>query len=87
MSMFSQQHYVAMADTIGLTFRQIDQAEATADKIDGEYLSDAHHRFSSATAIHRLIDNLEVTFTDDNARFSREKFSMRIGTVRREGLS
>ncbi len=87
MSMFSQQHYIAVADTIGLTLRQIDQAEATADKIDGKYLDDAHHRFSSATAIHRLIDNFEVTFTDDNANFSREKFSMRIGTVRREGLA
>ncbi len=86
MSMFTQRHYIAVADTIGLTLRQIDQAEVTADKINGEYLSDVHHRFSSATAIHRLIDNFEVTFSEDNSQFSREKFSMRIGTIRREGL-
>lgn len=86
MSMFSQRHYIAVADTIGLTLRQIDQAEATADMIEGKYLSDAHHRFSSATAIHRLIDNLETTFKDDNSKFKDELFNRRIGLVRREGL-
>jgi len=86
MSMFSQRHYVQVADTIGLTLRQIDQARDTAKRIYGSDGEDVTVQYSSAIAIHRLIDNLEVTFNDDNPRFDSERFNARIGLVRREGL-
>ena len=84
MSMFTQRHYTAVADTIGLTLRQIDQARDTAERINGE--SDPTVVYTSAIAIHRLIDNLEVTFKDDNSKFKDDLFNRRIGLVRREGL-
>lgn len=84
MSMFSQRHYIAVADTVGLTLRQIDQAEGHADEIFG--LDASTVRYSSAIAIHRLIDNLEVTFEEDNSKFKAGVFNERIGLVRREGL-
>jgi hypothetical protein len=87
--MFNQRHYVAVADTIGLTLRQIDQAETTARKIYGDHRPDEVGSvavYSSAIAIHRLIDNLEVTFAEDNANFKADVFNTRIGLIRREGL-
>lgn len=83
-TMFSQRHYIAVADTIGLTLRQIDQAEATADKINDP--DEPIVRYTSAVAIHRLIDNLEVTFKEDNSKFKADVFNTRIGKTRREGL-
>ncbi len=77
MSMFSQRHYIAVADTIGLTMRQIDQ------DLDDEGGSSV---FYGAIAIHKLIDNFEVTFKEDSSRFKTSLFNRRIGLVRREGL-
>ena len=75
MSMFSQHHYTAVADTIGLTLRQIDQ-----------HNSKSGVRYYSAMAVHQLTTNLITTFEDDNSRFKTSLFNRRIGLVRREGL-
>ena len=85
-SMFTRRHYTAVADTIGLTLRQIDNARDTAKRIYGSDGEDVTAQYSSAIAIHRLIDNLETTFSDDNGKFKADVFNTRIGLIRREGL-
>ena len=75
MSMFSRRHYLEVADTIGLTLRQLDRDD-----------SKPHDRYIGVMAVHALTDNLVTTFKKDSGRFKEDVFNTRIGLIRREGL-
>ncbi len=83
MNIFSQRHYIAIADTIGLTLRQIDQDTEPGQEVTTR---PARYKFHRTMAINRLLDNLDVTFKEDNPKFKPDVFGTRVGLVRREGL-
>ena len=74
-SMFTRRHYTAVADTIGLTLRQIDRTRDTDS-----------FKAVSALAIAGFIENLTVTFKEDNGKFNEHRFDTRIELIRDEGL-
>ena len=85
-SMFTQRHYTEVADTVGLTLRQIDRGHLDEPADDTDNTSPARAQFNQVMALNRLIYNLTVTFKEDNGRFDQYRFNNRIELIRREGL-